>query len=248
METGYTKDVSKAYIVVETRGIYEKEYQMCMMETNQIPGLLPVSSRGVDNNTQFLYEINGKVSMKAVYEKAKMKGEEMQNFIRKFWELQKVWKDYLLDSENVLLEPEFIFMEKGNFYFCYYPMEKQEMKQELLHLFEYFVEKADFTDKESMYLASRFQRAALESNFHFSDLIQLLEQEKEETEEQFMAEKQKEWNLYETRVEEEIPEQEEIAEQETEIYSGKRKKRTLMEKIKKYRNKNWGEWEEFFEE
>ena len=75
-----------------------------------------------------------------------------------------------------------------------------------------------------------------------------MEQEKEETEEQFMAEKQKEWSLYETRVEEEIPEQEEIAEQETEIYSGKRKRRTLMEKIKKYRNKNWGEWEEFFEE
>ncbi len=121
METGYTKDVSKAYIVVETRGIYEKEYQMCMMETNQIPGLLPVSSRGVDNNTQFLYEINGKVSMKAVYEKAKMKGEEMQNFIRKFWELQKVWKDYLLDSENVLLEAGIYFYGKREFLFLLLP-------------------------------------------------------------------------------------------------------------------------------
>lgn len=247
METGYTKDISKAYIVVETKGIYEKEYQLCMIETNEIPGLLPVSTRGVDGNTQFLYEINGKVSMKAVYEKTKMKGEEMKSFLWEFWEMQTIWKDYLLDSENILLEPEFIFIEKNKFYFCYYPMEKRELEKELLHLFEYFVEKADFTDRESMYLASRFQRSALEPNFHFSDVIRFLKMEEEEkTEEKFMDGKEKESISYEERMEEETLIQEEVPEEE--VLGPKRRKRTLREKIKRYRNKNWGEWEEFFEE
>ena len=247
METGYTKDVNRAYIVVEKEGTYEKEFQMCMIETNEIPGLLPVSNRGIDENTQFLYEINGKVSMKAVYEKVKMKSEEMESFLRRFWELQNVWKDYLLDVEHILLQPEFIFLEKEQYYFCYYPMEKQKLEEELLRLFEYFVEKADFTDKNSMYLASRLHRAAMEPGFHFSDIIQLLDEE-EETEEEFMTKKEKERVLYEEKMEEEMlmPEKELVG--ENEISGRKRKRRTLMEKIKKYRNKNWGEWEEFFEE
>ena len=59
--------------------------------------------------------------------------------------LEEVQK-YLLDIHCILLNPEYIFYEEEQFYFCYYPPKTSELWKDLHELTEYFVKHADYQD------------------------------------------------------------------------------------------------------
>lgn len=56
-------------ITVEEASIYEEDYQMRMLEANDIEGILKVRGRGMNGNSCYDYDVSGKISMKALYER-----------------------------------------------------------------------------------------------------------------------------------------------------------------------------------
>ena len=51
-------------ITVEEASIYEEDYQMRMLEANDIEGILKVRGRGMNGNSCYDYDVSGKISIK----------------------------------------------------------------------------------------------------------------------------------------------------------------------------------------
>ena len=69
-------------ISIEEAKIYHEDYQMKMLLMNEIEGLLAVKGRGIDNTSFYDYNVSGKISMQALYEKNKISGEDLKSFLR----------------------------------------------------------------------------------------------------------------------------------------------------------------------
>lgn len=192
-KTSYQRGISHTYYIIESEELYEKDYQLYMLEENKIPGLLPLQLRGVEGKIHFLYEINRKVSLKNAYEKENLNGEQMKNLIRKIIEVIRICKEYLLDENRIMLDPESIFVQEEEYYFCYCPLGKRHFCEDFHRLTEFFVEKMDYEDKEGIYLAYRLHRVTMEENYCMTELLEQLEEKTElQEEEQFLKEKKEE--------------------------------------------------------
>ena len=243
--TIYQRGISHTYYIIESGELYEKDYQLYMLEENKITGLLPLQLRGVEGKIHFLYEINRKVSLKNVYEKESLNGEQMKSLIRKIIEVIKLCKEYLLDENKIMLDPESIFVQGGEYCFCYYPLEKQHFCEAFHRLTEFFVERMDYEDKEGIYLAYRLHRVTMEENYCMAELLEQLEEKTElKEEERFLREKKEE---AETR-EEELWEQKrgygeiDVAPQTQLI----REDVSSYFRRKKRKKEKWGDWKLFY--
>ena len=120
MKTEVKRNLDKTYLLIEEAGIYEEDYQMHMLRENKIPGLLEVRGRGAGENSQYYYDISCKVSMKTKYEKIPIGYEELKTFLYQLLTVMKEMKKYFLSENKVILNPEFIYYEKGVFFFLFF--------------------------------------------------------------------------------------------------------------------------------
>ena len=71
-------------ITIEEAGVYQEDYQMKMLGAGEPEGLLPVKGRGLDGSSFYDYDVSGKVSFQALYERNKITGEDLKVFLRRF--------------------------------------------------------------------------------------------------------------------------------------------------------------------
>lgn len=173
-------------ITIEEAAVYQEDYQMRMLQVNEIEGLLPVKGRGIDGASFYDYNVSGKISMQAMYERVKIRGEDLRLFLRQLLAVIKETENYLLNIHCILLEPEFIFYEDGRFYFCYYPQAKQDLWAEFHKLTEYFVKQADYEDKESVRIVFILHKETMAENYSLEKVVKecIKEKKKEDQEEE----------------------------------------------------------------
>ena len=114
-------------ITIEEHVLYKEDYQMKMLKANSPEGFLKVAGRGMNGSSYYDYDVSGKISMQAMYTRAKLKAEDIRQFMYQFGNVLKETGKYLLDIHCILLEPEYIFYEEGQFFFCYYPPATQDL-------------------------------------------------------------------------------------------------------------------------
>lgn len=170
-------------ITIEEPQMYREDYQMKMLYMNEIDGILPVKGRGVDKNSYYDYSVSGKVSMKAMYERNQISGEDLKLFLRQLVAVMRETEKYLLNIHCILLEPEYIFYEEGKFYFCYFPLAKEDIWQQFHRLSEYFVKKTDYQDKESVRITFVLHKETLEENYSLEKIVQECVKENEDRKE-----------------------------------------------------------------
>ena len=167
-------------ITIEETAVYHEDYQMRMLQVNEIEGILPVKGRGIDGASFYDYNVSGKVSMQAMYERTKISGEDLRLFLRQLLAVIREIENYLLNIHCILLEPEFIFYEDNRFYFCYYPQAKQELWSEIHKLTEYFVKQADYEDKESVRIVFILHKETMVENYSLEKIVKECMEEKKE--------------------------------------------------------------------
>lgn len=86
-------------ITIEESVPYTEDYQNKMLEENQVEGLLEMHGRGMDDKSCYDYDVSGKVSMKALYEKHTMSGEEIKILLKSILRVVKEVERYLLQCE-----------------------------------------------------------------------------------------------------------------------------------------------------
>lgn len=102
-------------ITIEEETEYKEDYQMRMLMSNEIIGILPVRGRGFNGRSCYDYNVSGKISMRAMYERNEISAKDIKIFLECLsMALEEVQK-YLLDIHCILLNPEYIFMRRSSF-------------------------------------------------------------------------------------------------------------------------------------
>lgn len=241
MKTEYKRNLDRTYLIIEEEKIYEEGYQMHMLRENKISGLLEVLGKGSGEKSQYYYDISCKVSMKAKYEKVKIGYDELKKFLFQLLSVIKEVKKYLLKEEEILLDPEFIYYEKGEFFFCFLPCHDGEMKKAFRRMAEYFVSQADYRDKECVFLAYELHKISMQENYSIKQIQELLETDWKEQIEQMRPKQNGYITEEEIRDKNDWEDGKNIVLRERNGWFAEVRKQTKKILGKK---KKWGEWEE----
>lgn len=177
MNIYYTNNLKSAYQVVEGEEQEEEDYQVAMLRENKISGLLPMHVRYVDNRSQYYYDISGMQSLKAKYEKEKLKYADIQKLIKELLAAMEEAKTYMLDGEKILLDPNYIYSEKDRYYFTYYPSCNLDIKEEFHKLTEFFVREVDYQDREGVHWAYTLHKSTMEEHYSIQKIMEDLKNE-----------------------------------------------------------------------
>lgn len=171
-------------ITIEEAVPYTEDYQNKMLEENQIEGLLEMSGRGVDDKSCYDYNVSGKLSMKAMYEKHTIDGKEIKILLKSILNVVKEVERYLLDVNCILMEPEYIFYSEEKYYFCYYPPGNRSLWEGFHHLSEHLVKYADYQDQECVRIVFLLHQETMKENYSLEQIIRECVDADEEEQEQ----------------------------------------------------------------
>lgn len=233
-------------ITIEEDIFYKEDYQIRMLKANNLNGILKMGGRGVNEKSYYDYDVSGKISMQAMFERSKINVKDIKMFLRDFRSVVKEAETFLLNIHCILLKPEYIFYEDGRYFFCYYPLAKQELWEEFHILTEYFVKQADYQDQECIRMVFLLHKKTMDENYSFEKLaaecLQNLQKDEHITEnyENRVSDKGEE------ELEDDLRGRDWITEQE--IGSGMmRESDTVWTPVKRILNKRrkskWGDWD-----
>ncbi|MEG2305468.1 MAG: DUF6382 domain-containing protein [Lachnospiraceae bacterium] len=265
MEIGYKREIDATALIIEIPVIYEEDYQIQMLDRNSLEGVLKVRGQGVDNCSRFCYDVSGKVSMKTLFDNKKIKKKDIQEFMEQMLQLVKILRLYMLDTDHIFLSPEYIFYETGRYYFCYCPLQDDNLRSQFHKLTEYFVSKVDYDEKDAIYIAYTLHKATMEENYSIEKIILSLSEKTDLEEENWIQKKSKNREEHREKADEidyveELNYQEEwecvkeddwITSQEmgTSILREKKESWFPIKKLWKRRQKpKWGEWDDLQQE
>lgn len=234
MSAEYRRGLNKTVLLLKKEGGYQEDYQMRMLEENEIKGFLKVTGRGVDNISLYEYDVSGKYTMKSCYQERKIRAEEMKAFLEELLEVIEEMAKYLLDADHLLLDAEYIFREENAYEFCYYPGGRWDIWKAFHKLTEYFVEWTDYQDDASVKTAFLLHKETMKENYSLENIMdKIKEMECQTTQEDDYDTKAHDW----------------IAEQEMGSHI-LRETDNMWNPVKNFLNRRkksmWGEWGDIY--
>lgn len=158
-------------ITIEEESFYKEDYQVRMLKANNLNGILKMGGRGINEKSYFDYDVSGKLSMRAMFERSKINAEDIKTFLKDFRSALKEVETFLLNIHCILLKPEYIFYEEGKYFFCYYPLAQGELWEEFHGLTEYFVKQADYQDQECIRMVFLLHKKTMDENYSLEKIV-----------------------------------------------------------------------------
>ena len=220
MQIDYKRDLNHTYVILQE----EKEpdtasYQIRMLLTNAIPGLLDCKIGKMDDKTLFYYEVTSRQSLQSVFEQRSIGAEALRKLFEQLLDLLEELGQYLLAPDGLVLQPELVFADANleNFSFCYLPGKQRHtgcFQKQIRELMEYLLPKLDHQEQDAVVLGYGLYREISAEIFSVEMIQALLYQtgkEKKETTEQEGKERPREENPP-VQMEETLWEEQEAAE------------------------------------
>lgn len=177
LEAAYKRDMDHNYLVLTAEEkIYGGSYQVRMIVTNTIPGLMKCNIRSVDNVVYFYYEITSKQPIARVFEMNSITYDVLIKILVGVKKALEGIKEYLLEADHLLLDPAHIYMdvESKEAAFCYYPSDKNKIEKSF-HLFsEYILNKLDHNDRKAVVCGYEIYKNTLEENYNMDQIMEIL--------------------------------------------------------------------------
>lgn len=248
-------ELNYSELVINSTISYEENYQLKMIKENRITGLLKVAVCDRDNCGEYIYDTSGMSNMKREFDKIVCDKEDIKKFLKQLMNLIISARDYMLDINCIVLDPQYIFCKDNEYYFCYYPPLQQSIISGFHDLTEYWVKVVDYEDYSSVVLICGLHKESMEEHYN---LELLLEQYAESEHKQPTELKDAVvWNVTDER--EMIQREDGLWKNQTQEEIGSSKVRT-EEKISKMKNilketsvgkyweqkkkERWGEWDD----
>lgn len=179
MNVFYRKDMNQSYIVLSEKEEQEIDYQILMLERNEIQGLLPFHIKQIDRQLQYVYETSGKQSIRKWLEENKLSHIQVRKLIKALVNIMGELDCYLLMNQCLLLEEEYIYIDADNWnvYFCYYPPNNQNREEGIRSLLQFILKKIDHKDPEAVFFAYNLFQESLSENVSLKKLQMIVEQD-----------------------------------------------------------------------
>lgn len=175
MEIRYSREMSHNYMIIEAPE-NEKGYEARMLSANIIEGLLKFRVRQTEESEEYYYEITSRQPLKRVLEKRVLSGRELRSILLGVMGVIRRVEEYLLKEEQLLLDPEYIYIEPDQFTvnLCLVPGYTQDTPTSISKLLEYLLERVDHQDREAVVLAYNLYQISLRENYGMADLMRKL--------------------------------------------------------------------------
>lgn len=178
------RELNKTVLSIAYQKPYKEDYQIHMLQENEITGLLGIAGHGLDDQTVYEYEISGKTSLNQRYSKKKINSKEMKKILEMIVRMTDELTEYLLPPSGLLLDPEYIYWEKGEFFFCYVPGWEEEICGSFHKLMDSFVQWTDYKDVSGVKLAFLLHKETMEENYSLKMIMDKIREQEEQKEKQ----------------------------------------------------------------
>ncbi|WP_349945298.1 DUF6382 domain-containing protein [Lacrimispora sp. BS-2] len=175
MKAAYRREMKHNYLILEPEEAGYESYEIHMMAANRIEGLLKFHVKQVDNRKFYYYEITSKQPLNRVLECHSLGGEELKKFIGDIGRTLEKLEAYLLKEKQILLEPEYIYVEPEQFTvsLCLVPGSQAGFPGEMTELLRYLLGKVNHQDKECVVMAYGLYQESLKENYGIKDLLEI---------------------------------------------------------------------------
>ncbi len=186
MKPEFKRDLNNNYMILSDESLANSDdYRVRMLISNKIPFILKCNVRKFDQATKYYYEITSKHPISRVFEKKKIRKEELNILITSFLKVLESSSEYLLNSNDFMIEPEYIYMdiETNQIYFCYMPGFEKDISQSFHTLTSYILERIDHDDKYTVATAYELYRQTMNDNYSLRNILNSIT--KEESKEEY---------------------------------------------------------------
>ncbi|MDD3413115.1 MAG: DUF6382 domain-containing protein [Lachnospiraceae bacterium] len=173
LNINYHRNGNHCYLVLDKKSEVLIGYQMKMVEKANIKSLLSVSTRYLNGEGKFYYDIQSKYSLKNLFEYEMIKKEDLIVLFRCIDHLFSEIEKHLLTVKYIVLNPECIFFDKERkmVFFCFYPEQTKECKDIFMELAEFLIERVKHDDEDSVKLAYEYYEMVVEERYNPSSLV-----------------------------------------------------------------------------
>lgn len=172
------KELQFTELVLWSQEKLEEDYQIRMIRENEIPGMLMVNVSGVDQGSEYTYDISGMHTLIQDCDKRICDVAYMNLLLSSLLKLIAEMNNYMLDMNGLLLEPEYVFVKNQEFRFCYCPEYKGEITTSFHGLTEFLVKVIDYGDYDSVIFACGLHKETLEVPYNLFEIIEKFTREK----------------------------------------------------------------------
>ena len=180
MEVSYIREPRTSYMRIRAHED-GTGYRMQMVEENDIPELLHVSERSVNDTVYFMYDISSKLSVDEAYSKSEWMYSDIVRLTGALKNLYYLTEKYLLSMDDVVLEVDKIFLdgERKNFLFCYYAGKEKTFDEEVRELFEYLIRNVCHKDSAAVTAAYGIYKRIMSGSADVSEIFEIENNEEE---------------------------------------------------------------------
>lgn len=242
MEVLYEREGGKTYAVLKwTEGIKEdgsvgieempgSDYQIQMIEKNQIPGLLPCYITYENGFPRFHYDVTGKTSMKEIFGKGMLRSSQLLCFHQTLLELMANLDRFLLCVQRIVLLESVIFFDKKTIqpYFCYYPDVQHDLEDDIKNIYKSFMGLVDYADQRAVEMVYQLEALAMNRNYTADTIREVLKNRPQQQKDSMQDEKSK---ICEVKKEEYLNRQQDVLQGLFDDEEDEEKKNSFKEKL-----------------
>lgn len=156
---------------IEADALYKEDYQLKMLKLNPVEGMIPLRGMGLNGKSQYIYQVSGKISLQAMYNRGKMTHDDIDTLLRNLLATLDSLDSHLLDADRLLLSEEYIFYGEERFYFCFYPLKNGTLDADFHRLSDFMVKCADYDDELCIQKAFHLYQESQAENFDLKKLL-----------------------------------------------------------------------------
>ncbi|MTK06757.1 MAG: FHA domain-containing protein [Hungatella sp.] len=172
----YRREMKHNYLIIEQDNAQMQRYEENMLKENKISGLLKFQLKQIDNRKYFYYEITSKQPLSRILEFHSINKQELINLSTGIAQILNRLPAYLLKEDQILLQPEYIYIEPEQFFvsLCLIPGRDRKFSAEMSELLRYLLGKINHQDKECVVMAYALYQESVKDNYGMDALAELV--------------------------------------------------------------------------
>lgn len=176
MKVDYRREMKHNYLIIEPDHADYDSYEMRMLASNNIEGLLKFHIKQVDGQKSYYYEITSKQPLNRILQHHSIGEGELKSLIGGIAQILGRLEVYLLQENQIFLDPEYIYVEPERFRvsLCMVPGRQSDFPVEMTKLLQYLLGKADHQDKECVVMIYGLYQESLKENYGMNDLLEIM--------------------------------------------------------------------------
>lgn len=181
MKEQLKRELHKTYLVLSSEETaYEEGYEIEMILKNEPSRLLPLHVLRVNGNVELYYDVSSRQTLEDLASREKLNYHTILELFEAIDQLLGQMKDYMLDTDKIVLDLKHIYRKEESFYFCYCPWEEQPVLQSFQEMLEEILGKIDYHDTDAVELAYHLYQRACKGDFHISEILKSHQKEEKE--------------------------------------------------------------------